>query len=228
MLQRQLVMQTQATCSQPLKYRRVIRICAPGQSCSGRKGNCRTNSKKNWQGSNFEGRGYGSFGSGYGGYGKWGGTGKQVDPIEFWKDMIDLQEDIMEAVGGYRGKRSGSGSKSRQQQQASTGEAMLAADFDDSDENQYVVYADIPGLTREDVKVQVDADNNLIISGERVRSNDKPSERFFGKFKRTFVLPQDADIQQISASVDDGVLTVTIKRIIETKPEEGVRDIPIM
>ena len=50
-------------------------------------------------------------------------------------------------------------------------------------------------------------------------------ERRFGTFKRTWNLPEDADVSQIKASVEQGVLTLTINRIQPAEPE--VTDIPI-
>ena len=53
----------------------------------------------------------------------------------------------------------------------------------------------------------------------------KRQERRFGTFKRTWNLPEDADVSQIKASVEQGVLTLTINRIQPAEPE--VTDIPI-
>ena len=50
-------------------------------------------------------------------------------------------------------------------------------------------------------------------------------ERRFGSFKRTWDLPEDADVSQIKASVDQGVLTLVINRTQPAEPE--VTTIPI-
>lgn len=53
----------------------------------------------------------------------------------------------------------------------------------------------------------------------------KRQERRFGTFKRTWNLPEDADVSQIKASVDQGVLTLMISRTQPAEPE--VTTIPI-
>jgi len=82
-------------------------------------------------------------------------------------------------------------------------------------------------LTKDDIKVQLGKDNELIISGERVRESTKATERFFGKFSRSFILPQDADVSTITANVENGALTITIRKIIQVEPKQDLKDIPI-
>eukprot|EP01023_Acetabularia_acetabulum_P014333 TRINITY_DN17020_c0_g1_i1.p1 TRINITY_DN17020_c0_g1~~TRINITY_DN17020_c0_g1_i1.p1 ORF type:complete len:222 (-),score=38.66 TRINITY_DN17020_c0_g1_i1:299-964(-) len=179
-----------------------------------------------FQGS-FEGRGYGRGGSGnYDNYAKWSQYTK-IDPIDFWTDLIDLQDELVGAMGGSRVRRRGSKTPPASTRKED-GTVTLPADFQDSDEKQYVIYADIPGLTKEDIKVQLGKDNELMISGERTKLSDRPSERFFGKFSRTFILPEDADTSTITANVENGSLTITINKIIEITPEEQFKDIPIL
>ena len=100
-------------------------------------------------------------------------------------------------------------------------------------------------------QVQVNKDRELSISGERNQpsssnsstSDDakeqgsdsskaatfkvqrKRQERRFGTFKRTWNLPEDADVSHIKASVDQGVLSLVISRIQPAEPE--VTEIPI-
>lgn len=47
----------------------------------------------------------------------------------------------------------------------------------------------------------------------------KRQERRFGSFRRTWNLPEDADVSQIRASVDQGVLTLVISRVQPVEPE---------
>ena len=71
-----------------------------------------------------------------------------------------------------------------------------------------------------DVEVEGSADSN---SAQKVQR--KRQERRFGTFKRTWNLPEDADVSQIKATVDQGVLSLTINRVQPTEPE--VTTIPI-
>ncbi|MBA0673439.1 hypothetical protein Goklo_023887 [Gossypium klotzschianum] len=83
----------------------------------------------------------------------------------------------------------------------------------------HVFKADVPGLQKEEVKVEVEDDRMLQISGERnVEKEDKKDtwhrvERSSGKFMRRFRLPENAKMDQIKASMENGVLTVTIPKL---------------
>ncbi|KAK7400612.1 hypothetical protein VNO78_11829 [Psophocarpus tetragonolobus] len=82
----------------------------------------------------------------------------------------------------------------------------------------HVFKADIPGLKKEEVKVQVEDDRVLQISGERnLEKEDRNDtwrrvERSSGKFMRRFRLPENAKMDQVKASMENGVLTVTVPK----------------
>lgn len=94
---------------------------------------------------------------------------------------------------------------------------------------ELLVTAELPGLKKEDVKVQI-LDESLIVEGERkLESNEEKegyfrSERSYGKFWRQIPLPEGAQADQIKASMNDGMLEVRIP-IAEAKPK--TRQIPI-
>ncbi|KAB2596208.1 16.9 kDa class I heat shock protein 2-like [Pyrus ussuriensis x Pyrus communis] len=89
----------------------------------------------------------------------------------------------------------------------------------------HVFKADLPGIKKEEVKVEVEDGRVLQISGERSREqedkNDKwhRVERSSGKFIRRFRLPENAKIDQVKAAMENGVLTVTVPKEEEKKPE---------
>ena len=73
----------------------------------------------------------------------------------------------------------------------------------------HVFKADLPGVKKEEVKVEVEDGNVLVISGERSS----------GKFLRRFRLPENAKTDQVNAGLENGVLTVTVPKAEVKKPE---------
>jgi HSP20 family protein len=77
----------------------------------------------------------------------------------------------------------------------------------------YIVTAELPGLTREDVRIEIH-DGHLSLSGTRQERTLRCEqyhriERGHGSFSRTFALPLAVDGEAITAELRDGVLTVT-------------------
>lgn len=101
----------------------------------------------------------------------------------------------------------------------------------------YEIIADIPGVTKEGTKVEID-DGVLIITAERSTyqktGNDKDDEtgylrveRSQGMTKRTITLPSDADNEKVQASFDNGVLTVKVQKLPSAAKKQTVKSIPV-
>ncbi|XP_057960114.1 17.3 kDa class II heat shock protein-like [Malania oleifera] len=92
--------------------------------------------------------------------------------------------------------------------------------------NSYVFVVDMPGLKSGDIKVEVEDDNMLLVSGERKREAEEDGakyvrmERRVGKFMRKFSLPENANTDKISAVFQDGVLTVTVEKLPPPEPKK--------
>lgn len=93
----------------------------------------------------------------------------------------------------------------------------------------YVVIADIPGVSKDRVTVSV-KDDKVMIEGKRKRkviSNEDVyiiNERRNGVFKKMLQMPMDADTQQMTAKIEDGLLVLTIPRV---KNVDGAKTVEI-
>src|SRR3954454_16674875 len=87
-------------------------------------------------------------------------------------------------------------------------------------DDQLVLRADLPGLTRDDVELEV-KDGVLTVSGERKAEHEEKSEgyyrveRAFGRFSRSLTVPDGVDAESITADFKDGVLEVRIPKPAE-------------
>ena len=90
-------------------------------------------------------------------------------------------------------------------------------------DSHYVLKADLPGLSEEDVAIEV-VDNVLTVTGERKSETEQKKdgfrrvERSFGSFRRSLRLPEGVDAGAISARFDKGVLEVSVPKPAERKP----------
>lgn len=87
-------------------------------------------------------------------------------------------------------------------------------------ENRFELQVSLPGMKKHEVSVELN-DDMLTISGERKmqkEENDKyhTVESFYGRFQRSFSLPENVDLQNIEAEMNDGILKVTLHKV-ETK-----------
>jgi HSP20 family protein len=90
-------------------------------------------------------------------------------------------------------------------------------------ENEFLVKLDVPGMKREDVTVEV-AEDHLVLRGERRYEKEEKKEGYFktersyGSFYRTVLLPEGVKPEEAKATMRDGVLTVSMPMTkVETK-----------
>ena len=100
-----------------------------------------------------------------------------------------------------------------------------AVDIYTTDENEFVIQAELPAMKREDIGVTFE-NNVLTLRGERKfdqesnRNNYQRVERFYGTFSRSFNVPGSVDASRITAAYKDGVLTVRLPQREEAKPKQ--------
>jgi HSP20 family protein len=92
------------------------------------------------------------------------------------------------------------------------------------DEKEYLIKAELPGVKKEEVKVSVE-NGVLSLSGERKYEHEEKSkkqhrvERAYGKFVRSFTLPDEVNPAKVNAEFHDGVLHVHLPKEETVKPK---------
>jgi len=111
-----------------------------------------------------------------------------------------------------------------QRDEADYGAWMPAVDLRE-EEKQYVIEADLPGVKKDDIEINIE-NNVLSLSGERRFENEEKKdayhriERTYGKFMRSFTLPVRVDTEKVSATYKDGILEVKVPKTEESLPKK--------
>jgi HSP20 family protein len=92
------------------------------------------------------------------------------------------------------------------------------------DEKEYIIKTELPEVKKEDVKVAVE-NGLLTIVGERKFEKEENKkyhrvERAYGRFVRSFIVPDAVDADKVSAEFKDGVLMVHLPKSEKTKPKQ--------
>lgn len=89
-------------------------------------------------------------------------------------------------------------------------------------EHEYLVEVAAPGMTKDDFKVNLDEDENLVVSLEKETKKESDQtkkmhylrrEFSYTQFRQAMILPEDVDKEKISAKVENGVLTVVLPKL---------------
>ena len=113
-----------------------------------------------------------------------------------------------------------------QTQESSSSRAVWRPQMDltETDES-YRLHLDMPGMSKDELKISYQ-DNELVVSGEQKSTHTDKDEEFvrversFGQFRRSFTLPRTVDADNIDATYDNGVLTVTVPKTEKVKPRQ--------
>jgi len=133
------------------------------------------------------------------------------------RDLISIQEEMNRIFDSFFGL-------TRRGEELDTIRWTPRVNIEES-EDSFEITADLPGMNKDDIKVEV-RDHTLTIRGERKLEEEKKNknfhlfERCYGEFSRTFTLPENADTDKIEAEFENGVLRLNIPKVEEAKPKE--------
>jgi HSP20 family protein len=87
-----------------------------------------------------------------------------------------------------------------------------------------VMKAELPGFSKDDISIEM-KDNTLVIRGERKREDEVKegsyhrTERVYGAFQRSFLLPTTVDQEKVKAAYRDGVLELRLPKVQAAQPK---------
>jgi len=131
---------------------------------------------------------------------------------EPFREIAALQNDMGRLMSAFLGQANGEDSRTW----------VPAVDVCET-EGELVYAFDLPGIPEDKISVEFD-DGSLTVSGERERTDEAESDRFyryerrFGSFSRTVGLPQGVSENDVSADYHDGVLEITVEKPEAPKP----------
>jgi HSP20 family protein len=179
-----------------------------------------------------------------------GGYGSSVFSTSPWLMIRGMQEDIDQVVSQFFGGSAGSGGLPATTERQGTQTWAPSVDISQNDK-EWCIEADLPGVKKEDVNVEVRA--GCLVLGAEMRQGDQPQgqqegypgqqrqqgqqgqegqqrqhthrERRYGSFQRVLTLPDNLDEQKINCEFQNGVLTVHLPKMEQRAPQQ--RRIPV-
>lgn len=138
-----------------------------------------------------------------------------------FQEMEDLQRRLSSLVGSNPFRRS---NLSADEENMTVPEWAPLVDIIE-DDKEYVIKAELPEVPKEAVKVTTEA-GTLTISGERKTEKEEKGRKFhriersYGRFERSFSIPDDAETDNVKADFKDGVLRVHLAKSEKARPRQ--------
>lgn len=146
-------------------------------------------------------------------------------PFEFVRRFAEQMDHIFEDFTGARGFFGAPRGRARPHPDGGLATAAFSPPITVRErDNNLVIHADLPGLTKDDVKVDV-AEGMITIEGERKEHKEEKSEGqyysecSYGCFSRSIPLPEGVDLSAVKAKFQNGVLEITAPLPKQIKPE---------
>lgn len=139
------------------------------------------------------------------------------------RDLVDFEREFNRMFNSLENRFGISKSKDSEHEYENAVWMPLTDIYEDKD--KYTLRLDLPGTKKEDVKISY-VDGRLSIGGERIQESEQKDakchriERSFGKYYRSFNLPEHIQADKINAEFKDGQLTITVPKAEEAKPKE--------
>ncbi|MCM8794398.1 MAG: Hsp20/alpha crystallin family protein [Candidatus Omnitrophica bacterium] len=139
-----------------------------------------------------------------------------------FRDMVSLQEDVNRLFGDFWGRGAQKG-------WLQDGFWAPAVDLEET-KDEVIVKAQLPGMKKEDITLQVQGDT-LVLTGERRHESETKEktihlvESSYGRFQRIINLPSDVEGNRAKATYEAGVLTVRLPKSEQAKPKEIAIDV---
>lgn len=138
------------------------------------------------------------------------------------RDLIDFEREFSKMFNSVE-SRFGI-SRSKEDDEYENAVWMPLTDIYENKEN-FSLKVDLPGIKKEDVKISF-SNGKLSISGERIQEEETKDakchriEKSYGRYFRSFNLPELIQADKINAEFNNGQLTITIPKAEEAKPKE--------
>jgi HSP20 family protein len=139
------------------------------------------------------------------------------------RDLIDFEREFNKMFSSLENRFGISKSKEVDTEYENAVWMPLTDIYENKD--NYTLKIDLPGIKKEDVKISF-TNGKLNISGERIQENEVKDakchriEKSYGKYFRSFNLPELIQEEKINAEFANGQLTITIPKAEEAKPKE--------